>query len=338
MYNIEELKKEYIGKEFGWLTVLDVYRENSVLYFKCQCKCGNIITRTKKSILSNNTRSCGCYAHSKEKSDKIKVLWAHNDVAKKLLSVNRSERCKNDKYKQIVINSNKLRSKLKRLKLTYNALKNKVDYYTYNKLVNGEIRAEDKIKIRCDKCNSEMLVKLNSIYVLERDCLKTGKLPICKKCKSEFYSSKYEQEISDYVSTFYSGELIRNSRDIISPQELDLYYPEKKIAIEFNGDYWHSTEFKEKDYHYNKFIKCRENWILLVSIFESEWNNKKEEIKEYLKDLFNGKENKLSFNENKTLMNNNYPLPNINIKLSIIQEDYYTFNNHNIFTCGYSIL
>ena len=67
----------------------------------------------------------------------------------------------------------------------------------------------------------------------------------------------------------------------------------KKIAIEFNGDYWHDENHKPRDYHYNKFNLCREKNILLVSIFESEWNNRKDDIKQYLLDLFSCRENSL---------------------------------------------
>ena len=80
-----------------------------------------------------------------------------------------------------------------------------------------------------------------------------------------------------------------------------------KIAIEFNGDYWHDENHKSNDYHYNKFNLCMEKNILLVSIFESEWNSRKDEIKKYLLDLFSYRENSLSFNAEHTMMNNNYP-------------------------------
>ena len=42
MLNVDDLKNEYIGKTFNWLTVLDVVRDNSILYFTCRCKCGVI--------------------------------------------------------------------------------------------------------------------------------------------------------------------------------------------------------------------------------------------------------------------------------------------------------
>lgn len=41
-YNLDDLKAEYINKVFGYLTVINVFRENSILYFTCKCKCGNI--------------------------------------------------------------------------------------------------------------------------------------------------------------------------------------------------------------------------------------------------------------------------------------------------------
>ena len=65
--------------------------------------------------------------------------------------------------------------------------------------------------------------------------------------------------------------------------ELDIYIPEKKIAIEFNGVYWHSSEFKSPKYHFNKFKKCLDAGIQLITIWEDQWRNKKEICKEIIK-------------------------------------------------------
>jgi very-short-patch-repair endonuclease len=67
-----------------------------------------------------------------------------------------------------------------------------------------------------------------------------------------------------------NDQIIENSRKIIQPYELDIYIPKKKIAIEFNGLYWHSSERKEKDYHYQKYKKCKEKGIKLIQIFEDD--------------------------------------------------------------------
>jgi hypothetical protein len=170
---------------------------------------------------------------------------------------------------------------------------------------------------------------------LSKADFKNGSVPLCSNCKNMYNSSKTEQEISKFISTFYTGKCIRNTRYVITPLELDLYYPEKKIAIEFNGDYWHSEEFKSKDYHYNKFKACLDKGVILVSIFEYEWNYRKEVIKQYLIDLFAGIQNKLSFKE--SFMNNNYPTHNCNKNsLSNYVEDHYTKNSNIVYTCGYS--
>lgn len=110
----------------------------------------------------------------------------------------------------------------------------------------------------------------------------------------------------------------------------------KKIAIEFNGDYWHDENHKPRDYHYNKFNLCREKNILLVSIFESEWNNRKDDIKQYLLDLFSCRENSLSFNDEHTMMNNNYPSINHYLVIESYVDHIYYNGHSSVYTCGYS--
>ncbi len=76
----------------------------------------------------------------------------------------------------------------------------------------------------------------------------------------------------------YNIEYQTNVRNIIPPQELDIYIPSKKIAIECNGIYWHSTHKKSNDYHYNKFIKCQSKDILLITFWEDQILNKPDYI------------------------------------------------------------
>ena len=315
---INKLKEDYIGKTFNQLTIIDVikqYNKNnrSEIMFVCKCACGNIKNIRISHIINNKVYSCGCYNRSLEKARKL-IDWYKNHLNSLNDNIN-NYKLYDFKYLIEIIHPNYI-----------------------EQLLNGLIGTNDIIETKCPVCNEYAKHKLGNIFILHTGKFKNGNIPLCSKCANKAYSSKYEDEIADYISTFYNGEYIRNSRDIISPLELDLYYPEKKIAIEFNGDYWHSTEFKDNNYHVNKFIKCIENNTLLVSIFESEWNNRKDEIKEYLKDLFNGKENKLSFNEDYSLMNNNYPSINYLHKVYNIQLNLYKYKKYTIYTCGYSIL
>jgi very-short-patch-repair endonuclease/endogenous inhibitor of DNA gyrase (YacG/DUF329 family) len=77
--------------------------------------------------------------------------------------------------------------------------------------------------------------------------------------------SKYEKEIANYIDT----NIITSSKKIIPPYELDIYIPDYKLAIEFDGLYWHSN--KDKNYHLNKTQMCLEKGIQLLHIFENEW-------------------------------------------------------------------
>lgn len=65
---------------------------------------------------------------------------------------------------------------------------------------------------------------------------------------------------------------------ILEGKELDLYDPEKKIALEFCGLYWHnenSPEPRTRSYHYDKWKRCRDNGIQLLTIFDDEWRDRR---------------------------------------------------------------
>jgi len=83
-------------------------------------------------------------------------------------------------------------------------------------------------------------------------------------------TSKAEDEIADWLQTL-DINIERNNRKLISPNELDIYIPSHNVAIEFNGLYWHSDRFRDKNYHLNKTIDCESKGIRLIHIFEDEW-------------------------------------------------------------------
>lgn len=91
------------------------------------------------------------------------------------------------------------------------------------------------------------------------------------------YVSSIEQKVRDYFSTNYPTlNVVYNDRTLIYPKELDMYFPDKKVAIELCGLYWHSDTANniEKSYHYDKMIQCYNNGIRLITVFEDEINNK----------------------------------------------------------------
>jgi len=98
-----------------------------------------------------------------------------------------------------------------------------------------------------------------------------------------YKSSAQEKEVVEFIKSVYSGLIIENTRSIIPPKELDIYIPDKNLAIEYNGIFWHSYDSKEtneeKNCHLNKLRSCQEKGIQLIQIFENEWLFKKEIVK-----------------------------------------------------------
>lgn len=84
------------------------------------------------------------------------------------------------------------------------------------------------------------------------------------------YSSQSERELVEFIG---KDLCLTRDRTAISPYEIDIYVPSKKIGIEFNGSYWHSSIYKDKNYHFNKSKIAEKNGIRLIHIYEYEWIN-----------------------------------------------------------------
>lgn len=100
--------------------------------------------------------------------------------------------------------------------------------------------------------------------------------------------SHYEKEIKAYLISLGITNIESNRRDLLpSGLEIDIYLPDFKLGIEFNGDYWHSSLYKEKKYHYNKSIEAEKAGIHLVHIWEHEWEDPhKQELLKTMLSLF----------------------------------------------------
>lgn len=105
----------------------------------------------------------------------------------------------------------------------------------------------------------------------------------CTVCSPVDVGSIAEKELIDYIKSF-GDECIINDREQIG-RELDCYIPSKKIAFEYNGVYWHSEKFKDKNYHIDKKKKAYEKGINLIHIWEDIWIFKKHIVKSRIKNM-----------------------------------------------------
>lgn len=99
-------------------------------------------------------------------------------------------------------------------------------------------------------------------------------------------SSYGEKELGEFLDSLKIRH--ERTRRLIKPWEIDLYCPDYKIGIEFNGDYWHQETKVGTRYHRDKSLAAAEKGIFLYHIFEYEWKNptKQAKIKAQLVNLF----------------------------------------------------
>jgi ribosomal protein L37AE/L43A len=132
---------------------------------------------------------------------------------------------------------------------------------------------ENTILLKCNKCNSE--------FELQRSPYTYWKYDRCSKCFPKFGGKSYEEkEFLEWVKSIYSGNIIENSRQIIPPKEIDIYIPEFKLGLEYNGVYWHTGDRKR---HREKWELAQQKNIDLIQIWSSEWRDSRPILQSIIK-------------------------------------------------------
>lgn len=138
-----------------------------------------------------------------------------------------------------------------------------------DKFMVNKINSEKVFTFKCKSCGNVFKSRYNN----EVKCT----------CKKLCGTSTPETELFEYIKSITTYPVISSDRNIIKPKELDILIPDLNIAFEFNGLYWHNTNFLPKEYHQNKTVLCKNKGIKLIHIFEDEWKHKSELIKERIK-------------------------------------------------------
>lgn len=140
-------------------------------------------------------------------------------------------------------------------------------------ILNEYLNAGEICKFQCKKCGK--------IFETIWNYLQQGKH--CPGCESNL--SKPELELKEFIKSL-NIEFVENTKKVITPKEIDIYIPSLKVAIEFNGLYWHSEQnIKDSNYHLDKTELCEKQGIQLIHIFEDEWLFKKEIVKSRLSQI-----------------------------------------------------
>jgi very-short-patch-repair endonuclease len=132
----------------------------------------------------------------------------------------------------------------------------------------------------CDN-NHEHQFEINIDNYLKRVKYKTILCTICNPIDK--HQSGKEIKLYTFIQSFYKGEIVQNFK--IEKKEIDIYLPDLKLGFEFNGVYWHSDIYKEKDFHFKKSKFFEEKGIHIFHIWEDDWNEKEEVIKSQIRNL-----------------------------------------------------
>ena len=155
------------------------------------------------------------------------------------------------------------------------------------KLISKEyVNSHTKLDMQCPKGHTFEMTWYHYKYRDQR----------CPQCYLLNKFSKGEKELLKYIQSITNTTIIENDRtQIINPKtgkylELDIFLPELMKAIEYNGRYWHSSDYvKYKDNQ--KVIQCEKLGIDLLVVHENEWINNNEgvsnrNLEEFINGLF----------------------------------------------------
>ena len=225
--------------------------------------------RSEEKKISRNTNIKSSWVGKSEEelldfSNKLKSSWGVKSELEKMKFINyhRKEELSLEQY-EILNNKDKFKQYL-------------IEY----KDNNGDYPTPDILKEKFKFSNATGIIRYIHQYNIQDYIL--------------WNKSSLEQEVYNYIKTIYDGGVLRCNRKILNGKELDIYIPEKNIAIEFNGCYWHSkNNGVNKYYHQNKSKECLSKGIRLIHIYEDEWIHKRDIINDIIKSALGGFENKV---------------------------------------------
>lgn len=87
-----------------------------------------------------------------------------------------------------------------------------------------------------------------------------------------YFQNYQENSIRDFIKQYTECSDEEKSFKIEEKEYgLDICLPNLKLGIEYNGNYWHSSLYKEPNYHQKKSLDFLKENIRLIHVFEYEW-------------------------------------------------------------------
>ena len=267
----------------GYELINGKYEDN---YSKLELKCpSGHIWSTKWANWRQGNRCGICNGHNKQEFSEIKES-IESEIGYKVASKSSDDIKATSKIKVICPNGHQFTTTYRHwknrgqrcrkchidnnVKWDLNEIKEIMLHDGYTVISAQYIDTQSKMEFVCDKGHK---------YISTWESFSRGHR--CHRCGI----NKPHRELIEFFELYKLSPVI-NDRSVLDQLELDLYFPEQKIAIEYCGLYWHSEKWLNSSYHLNKLNKCTNLGIRLFTIFEDEWLEKKEIIKSILLSKF----------------------------------------------------
>jgi len=266
------LSKEYIGAHFKLRVRCSVGHEYEVTYGK----------------LKAGQRCAACNGNKKHTYEYIKRQFTNKEytlLSKEYKNNNTKMdvKCpKGHEYKSAYANFQQGQRcptcRIENWRLEYDHVKNQIEKEGYKLISDVYIDSKTKLKIQCS---------IGHDYEITYNQFQAG-----NRCPTYWYtniSSKAEREIQTYIKTLVDDVKENDRTQILNPLtnhylELDVWLPEQMKAIEYNGTYWHSSDYaKYKDRI--KKEQCKQIGIDLLVVEEQDYTDDKYKELQKIKDF-----------------------------------------------------
>ncbi len=297
--------EDLTGQEFNEWTVLKYIGDSA---WECKCSCGTVSKVAAYDLKQGNSRNCGHNRH-KPYNDLTEMKFGELKVLKYLCKNIYLCECSCGTQKEIMgsnlLNGSTVSCGCKHATIyTEDFLRAFILNYT-NK--HGE-----------KPFTRDIANELGVTFYYINSLLNKHDL---KYLMNDNFNSSYERDIYKLIKEINPDIdiKIKNRTILGNGKELDIYIPNKKLAIEFNGDYWHNVDRLGSTYHQQKTINCARKGVQLIHIFEHEWMdlNTRKKIIEIIKNKIDTpqiervyarkcKINRVTIQEERNFLNNHH--------------------------------
>lgn len=95
-----------------------------------------------------------------------------------------------------------------------------------------------------------------------------------------------KKDLVSYIGSIYDGVILTDVLDIIPDSMVDIFIPEKNIAIDLHDIFSYSEgSGKDRRYHLNRMESCLSKGIQLITIYSNEYAHKRAVVRSRIKNL-----------------------------------------------------